>query len=201
MQLKNKLKAFTFAELMMTMTILGIVLALVVPGLMRNSQRTEMESLIKKTHTVINQALDRALADPIRGIPEDMTKWDFSSNDTFMNTYLLPFLAVQKTCPTGDTGCFANDYRGLDATGSNDISAFAVSYLLNDGVAIQVHGCNGNQCDVHVDLNGPKEPNVMGMDYWEFTINKASAQLKPNNEGGDYSTQDLAEHNWKITRW
>lgn len=196
-----KFKAFTLAELLMTMTILGVVLALVVPSMMRNSQRTEMETLLKKTHTVLNQAVDSALADSIRGIPETMEKWDFSSNETFMNTYLRPFLAIQKECSTTDTSCFASDYRALNGTGSTDIASFATSFMLNDGMAIQIHGCNGNQCDVHVDLNGPKEPNVMGMDYWEFTVDKTSSQVRPNSEGGEYSTQDVAENNWKITRW
>lgn len=203
MQIKftEKLKAMTFAEAAITMLIMGVVFAITVPGLKKYTQRSEMQTLLKKSYGTINQTIDRALADSNDLIPERMEEWDFSSNDVFMDRYLRPFLSVAKECSTSDYDCFSNYYRNLDGSGNTNIAAFASSVLLNDGTAVQIHGCNGSQCDVHVDLNGPTEPNVMGMDYWEFTIHKNTAQVKPNDEGGDYSTQDIFENNWKITKW
>lgn len=209
-KLISKSKAMTFAELALTLLIIGVVFAVTVPGLKKTKERSQMETGLKKAYSTINQAVDRALSatdvDYARSnlettIPDSMDQWDFTNNDKFMDTYLRPFLSIQRDCSTSDPQCFGASYRKLDGTAEGSIYTYAKSVLLNDGMAMQVHGCNGNICDVHVDLNGPNEPNVCGVDYWEFTINKARGLVLPNDEGGDYSTQEVFDNGWKITKW
>lgn len=197
MQINSK-KAMTLIEVLLVLTIMGTVAALTVPGLRKYSQKTEMENLLKKNYGIINQILDTAL---VHGTADSIKDWDFTNTSRFMNTYVKPYANVVIDCPVSDTRCFSNAYKNLDGSGSTDISAFAESIIMADGSSLQVHGCDGVHCDFHVDLNGPEGPNIMGYDYFEFTLNKEQERLLPNSEGGDFSTDKIMENEWKITRW
>lgn len=205
----NKIKkqaAYTFAELMLTLTILGVVVAMTVPTLVKNNHRTEMENLLKKSYGIINQTVDMALSDvdSARNIPDDMSKWNLSNASTVMDRYFRPFLSVQKVCPAGNGDCFANTtYRLLDGTASHNFSDPAglnasYSVLLNDGIAMQIAECNGSSCHVHVDLNGPKDPNVVGYDHFEFIVNKVNKKVEPYSYG---NSDAIMQNGWKITQW
>ena len=83
----------TFAELALTLLIIGVVFAVTVPGLKKTKERSQMETGLKKAYSTINQAVDRALGatdvDYARSnlettIPDSMDQWDFTNNDKFM---------------------------------------------------------------------------------------------------------------------
>lgn len=199
MQITKKRKATTLTELLIVLTIIGLISALTIPGLRKHSQRTEMAQLLKKAYLSLNLSVDKALAER----PEDdMTKWDFSSNAVVFDNYFRPYLNIMRICEKNDTKCFANNYTTLSGTGGNDVSSYAVSALLGDGIAVQVCECNVNTCDIHVDVNGPNPPNVVDADYFELVLDKAQQKILPKpTSGGNYRVQQIIEDGWKINYW
>ena len=51
------LKAFTMAEVLITLGILGVVIAMTLPGLINDSRYAAIEASLKKNYTITQQAL------------------------------------------------------------------------------------------------------------------------------------------------
>ena len=54
-------KAFTLAEVLITLGIIGVVAAMTIPTLMNNTQNNEFKTAYKKAYAEINQAFMQAL--------------------------------------------------------------------------------------------------------------------------------------------
>ena len=50
--------AFTLAEVLITLGIIGVVAALTLPALIQNNRNKELQTGLKKAYSVISQALD-----------------------------------------------------------------------------------------------------------------------------------------------
>ena len=59
----KKLHAFTLAEVLITLVIIGIVAAITVPTMITNSNEQALKSALKKNNSVISQALRRYYID------------------------------------------------------------------------------------------------------------------------------------------
>jgi prepilin-type N-terminal cleavage/methylation domain-containing protein len=55
--------AFTLAEVLITLAIIGIVAALTIPTLVNNYQKTQYVTQLKKAYTSVNQALMKLTSD------------------------------------------------------------------------------------------------------------------------------------------
>lgn len=86
---RNGLKknfAFTLAEVLITLGIIGVISALTLPSLILNYKNKVVEAKLKKIYSIINQAI--VLSEGTNGNLED---WDFE-NPEFLNTYIVPYI-------------------------------------------------------------------------------------------------------------
>ena len=74
--LKNK-TAFTLAEVLITLGIIGIVAALTLPALNQQYKRQEVETRLQKFYSTMNQALKQSELDN-----GDFTTWEYNINQT-----------------------------------------------------------------------------------------------------------------------
>lgn len=59
MKLKiNQTTGFTLAEVLITLSIIGIVASLTLPGLIQNNRNKELKTGLNRGYSLINQALD-----------------------------------------------------------------------------------------------------------------------------------------------
>lgn len=99
--------AFTLAEVLITLGIIGVVVALTMPTLIQNHKRQENITRIKKVYSILQQ--DVELAKVENG---DIENWDWNLNlNDFVETYLLKDLKIIKNCKT-QTGCW-NAQNGI----------------------------------------------------------------------------------------
>jgi type II secretory pathway pseudopilin PulG len=87
----KKKKAVTYAELVIVLTLLGVVSALTLPALRKHSQRNELAKLAQKSYVTIEAAVDNAVLE--KG---PMRNWDLSNNTVFFTTYITPYLEIIK---------------------------------------------------------------------------------------------------------
>ena len=104
----RKRAAFTLAEVLITLGIIGIVAALTMPTLIQNHQKTVIETRLKKFYSVMNQAI--TLSEIQNG---EKSSWkssidanpkcaDLSNQEVkvcvteFFNTYMEPYLKYTK---------------------------------------------------------------------------------------------------------
>ena len=89
-------KAFTLAEVLITLSIIGVIAAITVPTLMTNIEHQKTAVFLKKAHTVLNQATKMSTVDN-----GDYSIWDKDiEHEEFIKQYYAPYMKVVKFCPT-----------------------------------------------------------------------------------------------------
>lgn len=179
---KIKSNAFTLSETLITLTIVGIMAVLVIPGLIKDVNNKAMMSLLQGTITNLNSAIQTELA---RSGAIDIENTDIWNNtvDFFKRT-----LDVAAVCGEGNSSkCYApeNNYTTLNGNNAS-LTRSDNAVLLKNGVAIDLvkdwkdNSKDGIQTAISIDLNGPKEPNIYGVDRHLVCIT-----LRTNTEGED----------------
>lgn len=178
-------KAFTLAEVLITLSIIGIVAALTIPTLMSKYQKTQYVTQLKKDYSMWNQALIQMANDA--GCPGDISCIFDTTDETTIGNKLAEAFKVAKNCRKTDTGCFPDvvaqtvDYKaGWSGPGWDTTSTYR--FTTADGMAIRFYSvhkdCNygidqlKKVCidQMAIDVNGLKGPNSIGRDIFKFTI-------------------------------
>ena len=167
--------AFTLAEVLITLGIIGIVAALTMPALIANYQKKQTVVQLKKVYSVLNQAVARSIVD--NGEVESWN-WQLISDDAyntkqFVETYLTPYLNNIKII-NSYTNVY-KDWKSFD--GTKFTTNYMEAYALSDGTIL---GFNNRTSDnplffyirIYVDLNGQRGPNRIGRDIFVFSLFK-----------------------------
>lgn len=83
----NKIKAFTLAEVLITLGVLGVVIAMTLPALIQKHKKIVIETRLKKFYTSINQAIQLSEAEHGNKI-----YWTPKDTDDFWENYLSKHL-------------------------------------------------------------------------------------------------------------
>ncbi|MCD7879725.1 MAG: type II secretion system GspH family protein [Candidatus Gastranaerophilales bacterium] len=161
--------AFTLAEVLVTLVIIGVVAAMTIPTLMASYEEQEAEARKKKFQSVLSQALNLAIMEKRRGvIHNNKSKLTGSKGSRTIYNYLdatkiLKYLPVTETSTT---------YTLTGAGDSGGESTYKKIYVLNDGTAIIDMWYDGGYDTVKIlfDTNGEKDPNTIGEDVFYFKI-------------------------------
>ncbi len=93
-------RAFTLAEVLITLGILGVVAALTMPSLVGNYKKSVLETRIKKFYSVINQAVNANIAEnSVVDVTMLTTAYDPYVIEEFFNVNYKPYMrtvAVKK---------------------------------------------------------------------------------------------------------
>ena len=150
--------AFTLAEVLITLGIIGIVAAMTLPSLVGKYQKKVTVERLKKVYTVLSQAVLMSVKDH-----EAIEYWNFElSSQEFMDTYLKPYFQnIASEITSSDTAKNSKKYALADGTtfsgwmfknpnpANHDITTF---YRLE------------------VDINGEQKPNLAGRDIFYYYI-------------------------------
>ena len=166
-------KAFTLAEVLITLAVIGVVAAMTIPVLIQNYKKRVATVRLKKFVSVMEQAIKLSEIDngPIENWIKEHNEYDDIDDNAdddvkqealtkdrkavtiFYKTYLKPYLKTAK-----------EDYN-YDADEENKR---AIMVYMPDGTTFFMY--NGGCTDVHYDINATKEPNVYGKDKFAFLI-------------------------------
>jgi len=175
---RKKSLAFTLAEILIVIGIIGIVAMMVIPTLIGDAKKQATTSQVLKVTSEISQALLMAQNDDKR-LPDHLLGGD---SPTLLKNYLLPYLRVATKCENGEPECGLTNFLCLHKRDSGlALPASAKRYILSDGTAIGFYQMSNNQCALYFDVNGNKGPNVAGYDTYIMVIdngpNGAPAQI------------------------
>ena len=197
--------AFTLAEVLITLVIIGVIAAITVPTLMNKIRNDDLVQKFKKSYSVLAQAF--ALAQAENG---PLDTWDWSSMESGHNNvknYIIPKMQVQKKCyEIGSGNCITWAWNKIDGSSWQIPSQnnHEIQFILNDGMAFSVNvraNCieNRTQClDIHLDTNGKKGPNRRGRDLFSFYAYPFTNDIKPGGTRPSSSavTYDPAKKQW-----
>lgn len=168
--------AFTLAEVLITLGIIGIVAAMTIPTLMQKYYEKQTVNRLKETYAILSQAIK--LAGEEYGYPEEWGLTGRNKESTeIVAEKILPFLKVNIDCGIGlkkSDKCFTGKARKLNGYGGDtDITQqpkYFISLLNGTSVAIESAETQANlYLYFLVDTNGVAPPNTMGKDLFEFS--------------------------------
>ena len=174
--------AFTLAEVLITLGIIGVVAAMTMPALVANYQKKSLATQTQKFYSMMSQAVKQYMAD--EGV-DDLKNTPLASNNygnytspeeiASIRDFVTKYLKVAEECDHEANNCFAEKYRAWDG-GETEYGNFTTGadrdyrrdYVLTDGSVIRI-GYNG-PIEIYVDVNGKKGPNRVGYDLWFMDI-------------------------------
>lgn len=197
-------KAFTLAEVLITLGIIGVVAVLTLPPLIAKYKERVIIIKLKKVYNTISQAYERAISE--NGTPDTwglIAQNDPKSAEIFADK-IRPYLNVSKYCGRA-TGCWKNVTYTYLSGGNYDnpeTNTRAAKFVLSDGALVEIvvmsPDCSAapDACAfICVDINGKSPPNQAAKDLFTFRFLKN--RVIP--QGTDESPEQMFEANCKIT--
>ena len=197
--------AFTLAEVLITLGIIGVVAAMTLPVLIANHQKQVTIARLKKIYSVLSQQI---LFANTQDVPanEFLTvgnKVSAEITEDYFQTYWIPYFkgaSIIKGNPYGSYGMpdscqykipNGNCYRANIYTSFN---SGRILFSTNDGyiLYISIMKWSGSGDDlgdalfsasqqVLVDINGLRGPNVLGKDIFKVVMNYDKNNVMPSN--------------------
>lgn len=177
--IKIKKDGFTLSEVLITLTIVGVLALLIVPGLIKDVNNKAMMSLLQGTVTNINDIVQTELV--------NTRARKLSDTDIYNNPRkFLERLDYSKSQGTGKPIFYPEKvYRNINGADVSGMGAgtYNASALLKNGVGIAILSPRsaaakqyaGRDCVlITIDLNGAKEPNISGVDLFELELSNES---------------------------
>lgn len=207
-----KKAAFTLAEVLITLGIIGVVAAMTMPSLIQNYQEKATVTKLKKCYSLVSQAYVSILND--EGGSDTLQAGD----DLEMMEKFGKYLKYQKTCGR-NKGCFPNvTYKSVTGNGYNkweDDTTDRSRAILTDGTLIMFNksamwgGNEGNYlyAQIYVDINGFKGPNQLGKDFFYFYISPekivpaGAKALEEKNEDQKFTKNCIQQNGYACAAW
>ena len=218
---RGKHAAFTLAEVLITLAIIGVVAVMTIPTLISDYQEKVTVTKVKKAYAALNQAYQFAKIEhgPFRtwfteasgGFYYDenenlVEEESMSNNKVIFFGNLKPYLRVASEYTKNDsTGKYDKMYY---FHGAESVEPMSQAYVLNlaDGTTIsggwiQTLDCTGNDkyCgDFFIDVDGVDAgPNTYGKDIFHFAITAES--FLPMGVRSNASSQKFPEKCNRLT--
>lgn len=183
--------AFTLAEVIIVLGIVGIISQMVIPPLIENAQKREYVASLKKVASELDEMLLNLTVDyGCTGNLKATSLFDVGDTNAALGAAIAPYFKITKNCGAGAsaTGCWSNSthqyFDGADTAGTDFDASTGYKFITTDGMSWVFSndsgGCTTTSwgtsylsqvCGyVYVDVNGLKKPNSYGRDIFGFYL-------------------------------
>ena len=174
--LAAKRVAFTLAEILITLGIIGVVAALTIPNVIKQYQDRVTVAKLQKAYSVLNQAFRQSEND--NGSSELWQETPEISANEYFEKYWKPYFKAPELCLTysdcgykswkpyitlnGDKVSMSIDPQRIKIKTSDDVFYMFTEVTTNSkGEFVPFR-------NVYIDINGAKAPNQFGVDVFAF---------------------------------
>lgn len=184
---KNRRCAFTLAEVLVTLGIIGVVSAMTVPSLMSNYRNQSYTTQLHKVYSEFQQAAQSQITSKNAvNLLEAGVR-----SDAAMGTFLANQFKIVKTCTGSPSDCLATNYRNINggsvtvfsdsaapcvviASGAAICAKYSVSSVTSETeggtTTVNPNYIQNLVGDLIVDVNAQKGPNIVGRDLFVLGI-------------------------------
>lgn len=182
--------AFTLAEVLITLGIIGIIAALTIPSVIKNIRHDELRQQFKKSYSVLSQAVLKA---SVELGENDLYKYcTYSNGSSYVNQTQCnnTFYNQLKIQGTRAYTLLPVNYNNTAIANFSSIGEPRPPYLLADGSSVFCN-VNGYKINITVDVNGPmKRPNRVGYDIFYFFVGSGN-KLSLDKPSANYTQAEL----------
>lgn len=163
----SMLEAFTLAEVLITLGIIGIVAAMTIPALMNKIQDKQFKEAAKEAYSKASQVVQQMKQDN----GGDLTYYTTTAA-SFKPVFMTYFKVIQDCSPTlcvAASGA-STVYKSLYGDAADTWYVGYGQFITNDGMFWAIYN-DGTSLFIMVDVNGyTKGPNVYGRDTFFFQL-------------------------------
>ena len=172
----NKRFAFTLAEVLITIGIIGVVAAMTLPTLRMNIEGKILSTKAKHAYALFTQAAKTYMGQngllSLKSVRDCSVSTCTDKTPSVEKLVETTLKVVQKCDNPAD--CFTESYvtKGGTELTSDVIASSGHAYILADGYVILISRPSpSSMIKLKVDVNGSEPPNEFGSDIWALRIN------------------------------
>lgn len=176
----KKMFAFTLAEVLITLGVIGVVSAMTIPTLISNYRKKQLEVQIKATYSTIQQAIKFA---DYEDVSYDTVKdGSTAAVQEWFDSFLGKHLKVEHLCINRNPkGCWhqVKYFNGRNYGDSEGIGSNIIGFIIAKGASVTADVYNANDIKniygidttesglvFFFDANGTAKPNILGKDVY-----------------------------------
>lgn len=184
--------AFTLAEVLITLGVIGIVAAITIPALINRTNDKELQAQWKKTYSAFSQAQEQIIANE-----GDFNDYNAGYNyDDFSK--LTKYMSFSKVCAKSSTPSTAGCWYATSEAKSPACAPYpaggVVQYIADNGSWTTGSGILQDGTTViwymtlwiAFDVNGQNPPNVNGRDIFTIHYDSTKKRYAPRATSGCY---------------
>ncbi len=176
----NRKSAFTLAEVLITLGIIGVVAAITIPTLVSNYRKRQLEAQIKATYSTIQQAIEFAEYEDISY--NNVADGSDAAIKEWFDSFLGKHMKVEQLCINRNPkGCWhqVKSAAGANYGDAEGIGSNIIGFKIAKGASVTVDGysaynmknifgVNTNESGLvfFFDANGQVKPNILGKDVY-----------------------------------
>lgn len=173
----NKFVAFTMAEVLLVVAIIGITAALALPNLSQGIDEDKYVMMAKATYSELDSGFSRMLANKsLREIYTDANASTDAQRCKAIVDELSKYVKMGKNCGNSLTQCYnsSKSYKKADGSVIDDTwpsgkSSNSAAFTLLSGAVVIVYG-NDERISVDFDVDGEKGPCKCNVDIFRAAI-------------------------------
>ena len=172
--------AFTLAEVLITLGIIGVVAALTLPALIANHKYKVLQTQFKKAYSELNEVARMFYNDNEISVPEYVAGGNINKFLSQLPKYLKGISVIDdwNYNDTDENNSYLTTmpYPVHDIKGNNEVKLHCDNYGFRADISGRIYTFNDapqsgiNGPTVCVDINGEKNPNRYGIDIFLFVF-------------------------------
>lgn len=173
--MKNFYNAFTLAEVLITLAVIGIATMLTLPTISVHYQKKTQIAGLQRIYTQMANSVRLLMVDErVKSLFDSyLVQTSSDSVEDTAGQFLHKYFKIAKDCGADPTDCFAPSYTNLEggAVTVPDENVYCV--MVVNGASVCVEPLNDQykiSGTVIVDVNGYAKPNISGRDLFMFHI-------------------------------
>ena len=173
---QNKNKAFTLAETLITLAVIGVVAAFTIPTLHSKFKEQATVAKARKLYATLDMAYNAAVLSKGSAEYWGTKPWSEEAAHRVFEILFEPYFKIRKNCGTSNEGnCIINENYLTFYGNKHYIYAERDGYykiVLNDGSQVWFRGGDPEELQefigIYYDVNGANPPNQVGVDLFLF---------------------------------
>lgn len=181
----NKIKnAFTLAEVLITLAVIGVVAAMAIPSLLSSTNKAELKTGLKEAYSTIYQAVNR-----MKLAEGGQLDAKYNGNGASFKPEFIKYFNVSKDCNLNDcvsTISPSSIYKKYSRDAGISMGLMDDGqFILDNGMTIFIENYSAPRgILISVDVNGHnKNPNILGQDLFTFELMEDDT-IKPAGTDG-----------------
>ena len=166
-------KGFTLAEILISLTIVGVISLLTLPSIIGTYRTkiytTQLQKVYSQLSTAIEQVISDEHADNLNSENEDVLTGFYATSVYDNPDDFFKYVKKTKTC--NPSTCLANSYKKPNGTSLSSMATYRTCIATSSGAVVCMRFDQGKGVTTFlVDVNGAKDPNMTGLDTFVMQV-------------------------------